>query len=195
MRELDKRAATMKNLVPLEQYTRELEAQRSDDPSVLDELCSAYWRLKRQDEAVATFQRLLRHEKPAPDPEFDPIYLEALRVTGSCPTPVGRRYRLMHLMELLQETTDGRGDVVECGCFLGLSSYMMCSYLKLRDAHFNGSGYHIFDSFQGLSEPTADDEIPDHVENAALLRRISKRGAFRAPLERVRSNLRAFPGI
>lgn len=179
----------------LEQFARELQAQGSEDPDVLAKLCSVYWRLKRQEEAVATFELLLRHEPPAPDPAFDPTYLKALRVTGSPPVPLRRRPRLMHLMEILNDTAHVRGDVVECGCFLGLSSYMLCSYLKRQNPQFDGTGYHVFDSFQGLSEPTADDEISDDFENAEKLRMMSQRGAFYAPLEVVKSNLRAFPKI
>ena len=179
----------------LEQRAQELQALGSDDVEILEDLCAVYWRLKRQEQAVATFDSLLRLERLVGDPVFDPIYLMALRVTGSCPTPVGRRDRLIGLMKLLQETADASGDVVECGCFLGLSSYMLCTYIKRQEPRFDGRGYHIFDSFQGLSDPTADDEIPDDFENAEALRVMNQRGAFRASLEVVKNNLRAFPGI
>jgi hypothetical protein len=46
-----------------------------------------------------------------------------------------------------------------------------------------------------LSEPTADDDIPDGWNNAEGLRQMSRRGYFAASLETVCANLREFPGI
>jgi len=51
------------------------------------------------------------------------------------------------------------------------------------DASFSGAGYHVFDSFQGLSEPMALDEAA------------GRAGQFAATLEEVRRGLAGFPGI
>jgi hypothetical protein len=179
----------------LEQHARNLQARGPDDRDALVELCMVYWQLRLQDAAIKTFELLLCHEAPATDLAFDQIYFKGLRTTGTCPTPVRRRSRLINLIETLQGTAHVPGEVVECGCFLGLSSYMMCSYLKRWDPRFDGSGYHIFDSFQGLSEPTVDDEIPDEWDNANNLRIMSQRGHFAASLKVVSSNLHEFPAI
>jgi predicted O-methyltransferase YrrM len=179
----------------LEQFARKLEARGPDDRDAMVALCEVYWKLKRLDEAVSTYARLLRHEQPAQIDAFDEIYLEALLATGTCPTPARRRERLILLIELLRSTIGIPGEVVECGCFLGLSSYMMCSYLQRWDPSFDGSGYNIFDSFQGLSDPTEDDDIPPDWENAVNLQLMTQRGNFAASLERVERNLHKFPAI
>jgi hypothetical protein len=106
-----------------------------------------------------------------------------------------RRYRLMETYRLLRTTQELRGEVVECGCFRGMSSYVLCSALRRENSAFDGNGYHIFDSFQGLSEPTTDDDIPDGWANAAGLRRMSQPGSFAASLEEVKHGLRSFPRI
>jgi len=179
----------------LERYARDLQERGTDDRDALATLCEVYWKLGQQEAAVATYRTLLRHEPPARDDAFDEIYLAGLLATGTCPTPTRRRDRLMHLTELLREATDVSGGVVECGCFQGLSSYVMCSYLKHWNPRFDGGGYHIFDSFQGLSEPTADDDIPDEWDNAANLRLMTQRGNFAASLQQVQVSLSAFSGI
>ena len=101
----------------------------------------------------------------------------------------------MRLVQLLQSTADIGGLVVECGSYRGLSSYMLCSHLRLQDPSFDGSGFHIFDSFAGLSEPTADDAIADDLINAAELRQMTQAGQFAASLEVVKRGLKVFPGI
>ncbi|HUY49469.1 MAG TPA: glycosyltransferase [Streptosporangiaceae bacterium] len=56
-----------------------------------------------------------------------------------------RKYFLRSLLQLV----DGRsGDTAECGVYQGASSWFICD-------HFRGSGkaHHVFDSFEGLSEP------------------------------------------
>ena len=72
---------------------------------------------------------------------------------------------------------------------------MLCSFLRRRDPRFDGNGYHIFDSFEGLSEPTTDDDIPDGWINAQQLRGMTKAGYFAAPLAAVKPRLREFPEI
>jgi len=189
-------AATVTNdKAKLEEHAAELQARGPGDRDALNELCDVYYRLDRKAQALDTFRVLLRHEPPATHPEFDEIYVRGLSVTGTCPIPLRRRRRLMHLITLLGETKNVPGEIAECGCFLGLSSYVLCSFLKRWDARFDGSSYHVFDSFQGLSEPTADDQIPDDWDNAEGLQQMSWRGAFAASLETVSANLREFPAI
>lgn len=76
-----------------------------------------------------------------------------------------------------------KGECAECGCWRGLSSFLICSTPQRRDASFRGSGYHIFDSFQGLSEPTPEDGGTGHAST------------FSASLDDVRRNLARFPDI
>ncbi len=91
---------------------------------------------------------------------FDAAYASAVRRTLTCPVPFARRHRLHRLIELLRTTAPVAGDVAECGCYRGLSSYMICSALREERSSFDGDGFHLFDSLQGLSEPAAEDRIP-----------------------------------
>lgn len=183
------------NRAELEQYRRKLEAGGREDPDTLERLCEVYSRLGEHGPAVAAYTKFLGHDQPIVENGFDAIYLEGLRATGTYPIPLRRRKRVMALVELLRRTEHVSGDIVECGCYLGLSSYVMCRHLKSWKPRFDGSGYHIFDSFEGLSEPTFDDDVPDDWDKAIELRVMSQRGSFAAPLTTVRNNLRGFPAI
>jgi hypothetical protein len=56
-----------------------------------------------------------------------------------------RKYTLKQMLRL---TMHLEGDLVECGAYRGASAYFMCK------AHQNtGRQVHLFDSFEGLSEP------------------------------------------
>jgi hypothetical protein len=46
-----------------------------------------------------------------------------------------------------------QGDTVECGCFKGEESFLMCLGTGARDDYF----HHIFDPFGSLSEPADED--------------------------------------
>ena len=65
-----------------------------------------------------------------------------------------RRWMLHQLLKLVRDVP---GDTVECGAFLGASSWLMCEL---------GRTHHIFDSFQGLSPPDTIDG--DHWQGGVL---------------------------
>lgn len=109
--------------------------------------------------AFHRFQQYLGDCAPPCDAAFDRLYNDGLIATRTPPTPLKRRERFYSLVGLLQRTQGIEGLVVECGCFRGLSSYLLCSSLKLADAAFDDRGYRIFDSFAGLSAPQAEDAI------------------------------------
>ena len=185
----------MNRRVELEQAANELRGRAANDLAALNELCEVCWKLGDQDAAMTAFIDLMKRTGQVEQHPFDAVYLRALRTTRSCPVPLRRRFRIMELVKILDSTSSVQGLVVECGCYFGLSSYMLCSYLQQRNPAFDGSGYHIFDSFQGLSEPTEDDDIPASWQDAERLRTMTKRGHFAAPLDVVRNNLEAFPEI
>ena len=87
------------------------------------------------------------------------------------------------------------GLVAECGCFRGLSSYLLCSTLQQADAAFDGSGYRIFDSFAGLSAPSREDAIEGAGAQVGRLRHMTRAGNFAASLDKVKFALSAFPRI
>lgn len=123
---------------------------------------------------------------------FDNLYLEGLFATGTDPRPLRRRDRFRSLLKQFDRTVALDGRVAECGCFRGLSSYLLCARLRARDKGFDGSGYEIYDSFEGLSAPTDEDNPAGAEELVAVS---TRPGKFAHPLEEVRRSLSAFPGI
>jgi len=64
-------------------------------------------------------------------------------------------FRLGKLLDLVVETLDVPGDIVECGSYKGGSGILMA--LLLRDLG-SSKKVHLFDSFEGLPEPHAKDK-------------------------------------
>lgn len=145
--------------------------------------------------AFHLYQQYLGDCAPACDAEFDRLYHEGLMATRTAPTPLKRRDRFFSLVTLFRQTLALQGLVAECGCFKGLSSYLLCSSLRQADGAFDGHGYRIFDSFEGLSVPQAEDAIAKSTPGADELARNTQPGKFAASLDTVKNSLRAFPGI
>jgi hypothetical protein len=80
------------------------------------------------------------------DSEFN-AYLERFRERRRFNT-----HRRWMVWQLLRLTRDVPGDTAECGVFQGAGSWLICAATR-------GSGrmHHLFDSFEGLSEPAAED--------------------------------------
>lgn len=129
------------------------------------------------------------------DSVFDSAYIDGLRQTQTNPVPFRRRMRFRKLIELFRRTAYLEGSVAECGCWRGLSSYLICRELKAERPLFDGAGYAIFDSFEGLSEPTVEDQPDILVDDVSRIRAMASRGNFSATLESLKSALGEFPGI
>lgn len=151
--------------------------------------------LERYDELVAVLHADWSPVSAECSPEFETLYVAALEATGTSAVPLRRRPRLQELANQLASTRGVAGDVAECGCYRGLSSHLMCQILRAERRGFDGGGYHVFDSFQGLSDPMPENAIPEDDPDAASLRANTGAGRFRAPLKLVQSNLRDFPRI
>lgn len=151
----------------------------------------------RRDDAIDWFERLLPLLERPEDADFDPIYVRGMELTRSHPLPLRRLHRFFELSALLRSTRGIDGEVAECGCFRGLSSYIIASYLKMEHARFTGGGFRVFDSFAGLSQPGAEDALPceDRSAEAQRLRTMTQAGAFAAALPEVRAALAEFPQI
>ena len=150
---------------------------------------------RRFDDSIAVLRDFIDLQRDNDDAEYASSYLRALRATTSRPWPVKRHARFRTLVRLLMDTDSLDGEVAECGCFMGLSSYLMCDYLRRRKPNYRGSRYHIFDSFEGLSAPTLEDDVPEEFERAKEIEAMCAQGAFAASLDRVRRNLADFPDI
>ncbi len=85
--------------------------------------------------------------------------------------------RLWMLSQLSRLVRTVPGDTVECGVYRGASSYLIC--LENKAGGLN-KVHHVFDSFEGLSEPSEADG--DHWS----------KGDLACDLDRVKSNLSEF---
>ena len=124
-------------------------------------------------------------------------YKRALVLTGSSPIPLIRYYRHQNLVRLFALTQGVEGDTAECGCARGLSSMELCLAIGRTEPEWRGEGFHIFDSFEGLSEPQAQDRDVSGIDaaEAARIRSMMHRGNMAFPLEQVREVFQAYPGM
>ena len=128
------------------------------------------------------------------DETFKSIFREGVRASGSAHDPAVVHQRMYNAVQFLRHTLDLEGEVAECGAFCGLSSFLFCNYIRLFEPQFKGEGYHIFDSFQGLSEPSEADAISssEYGEPGTYCQGV---GAFRSTLETIKATLRDYPMI
>lgn len=175
------------------------------DEAACDELMGDLWRRgklmndrerrRNQELAFAVYDAAVAGGLFPCDSQFDAAYRRALAATENRPYPLRRRLRFHNLYTLLGTVIHLEGAIAECGCFRGMSSYLMLDRLKTAEPGFAGGGYHIFDSFEGLSEPGTNDRIAGNDPEAARLSEMCQAGAFAASLEIVRHGLAAFPAV
>lgn len=127
------------------------------------------------------------------DETFKSIFREGVKRSESTHDPEVVHQRLYNALQFLRYAVGLDGDVAECGAFKGLSSFVFCNYIRLASSEFDGGGYHIFDSFEGLSEPSTQDVSEQGA--ATIDEKFQKAGAFHGSLETVKSTLRDFPRI
>ena len=125
---------------------------------------------------------------------FNETYQQGLKQSDT-PDAKRRPERFYNTVQLFLQTLDLPGNIAECGCWKGLSSYMLCSYMRAVDEDFKGEKYHIFDSFQGLNSPADSDNLPEATTKSLQSKFGTVRGAFQADLNHVRHTLVNFPRI
>lgn len=89
-----------------------------------------------------------------------------------------RRWMVYQLLRLVAHIP---GDTAECGVFRGATSYLICRANKQSRAR--GKTHHLFDSFQGLSQPAPSDGVH------------WTKGDMRCEVEEVRSALGKFDNL
>lgn len=130
---------------------------------------------------------------------FLPLYRSCMERTG---TTVGgwkvfrRAQRALILARYFDHSLSVSGARVECGVFRGFSALMLAMVAQMRDQSFDGAGFHLVDSFEGLSTPTPGDAIgverfPDGRERPVFPH---PAGQFATPVDHVRSVMADFPG-
>lgn len=114
---------------------------------------------------------------------FDDLYNRVLKSTQT-KASLWRRDRFYNLYSAVELVKNLQGNVIELGCYRGLSSYLICTRLKELNQNFSGEGYLICDSFKGLSSPTTQDQLPENFS-----------GMFATESGIVKKNLSDFPLI
>lgn len=119
------------------------------------------------------------------DPSFNDLYNEAQKKTQmELSDNLLRRQRHYVLNYLLRNVDLTSGDVCEAGCWRGLSAYQIASYLKSQKCD---TIFHIFDSFEGLSEIESVDIYEYDKRDVESIRK-----QFACSLENVQNNLKEF---
>lgn len=177
-----------------------VDARRAPDlrdlrSAAFDGLLQLLFAARRLERMAKVFGRYVADYCEVQDAEFDRAYLAGIAASGTSPVPLRRRDRFRVLVQQFERTRGLEGMVAECGCFRGLSSFLLCSALRRHDASFDGAGYRIFDSFQGLSAPQPEDLADDGTEEFRRLKENIAPGHYAASLQGVRRTLAAFPGI
>lgn len=137
------------------------------------------YEIKAKENAVTFFQV---------DQEFDNFYRKAMSATQMEVTDnILRRQRHYVLNYLLRNIRLKDGDVCEAGCWRGLSSYQIASYIKSKNEKVC---FHIFDSFEGLSELESVDKYENDTRDIDAVRK-----HLACSLEEVQNNLKEFDFI
>ena len=124
------------------------------------------------------------------DNDFNTVYnLAQTQTQMSSSDNLLRRQRHYSLIKLLQQTLPiiNKGNVAECGCWRGLSSYQIAHNLKKMNFQ---QRFVIFDSFEGLSEFQEEDG-----KKALTIKEEARRTEFACALARVQNNLQEFDFI
>jgi hypothetical protein len=122
---------------------------------------------------------------------FAPLYRNCLQRSRTEVAPwkrLRRAQRAYQLARYAESTAGVPGMRVECGVLRGLSALLLASTWKALDPRYDGTGFYLLDSFEGLSEMHPADAIEEN-------RYAAKPGHFGATSrEHVQSALADFPG-
>ena len=122
------------------------------------------------------------------DDKFNPLYDLAQEKCQMVNTDnFYRRQRHYTLNYLLWSLKSDKGDCCELGCWRGLSAYQIATYMKSLGGKNN---FHIFDSFEGLSEYKDIDIVQGVKQDLG-----QRREQFACSEDIVRSNLGEFDFI
>lgn len=105
-----------------------------------------------------------------------------LSLTETLERPVEMTDRKRILQSFARSVAALSGDTAECGVFEGASSLVICDAMVVQKDY----RHHVFDSFEGLSEPQSGDVATEE----KMVR--WKKGDLHGPLELVQKNLARF---
>lgn len=134
------------------------------------------------------------------DKAFNETYSKALKVTKQDENLLhkARSYVLLqYLKQTLKLSNDYKKiNVVECGVYKGLSSYLMLNSIK-ECGYDNRLRYHIFDSFEGLSKRENKDINNEFLPGKSLSNMLlhNEERILVCPLQQVKDNLKKFKSV
>jgi len=117
---------------------------------------------------------------------------EQARLRSGMPESQYRPGRFYNLVQAFLATESLEGAVAEAGCYRGFSSSLLCAYQKRKDPSFDGKGFHLVDSFEGLSEPTESDLDRDPAGDVAPR---AEKHLYTAGVDLVRAALSEYPAV
>lgn len=166
--------------------------------SAIDEL--KFLEYVHRDVAVAENMEILFRGATVGGLEFLPLYQDCIENSD---TPVGswktfrRAQRAVTLARYFEATLPLGGLRVECGVFRGFSSLMLARVARAHDPDFTGAGFHVVDSFEGLSPPSDPDAIAVREYDSGRSEPIYSHqgGHFATPVDHVRGVLADYPDI
>lgn len=123
---------------------------------------------------------------------YEQVYLKG--AVTSATASQGSFDRFKKLATAIIELRGVDGAVAECGCMRGLSTFIIASYLWMVDEKFDGTGMHVIDSFEGLSEPTSED-YKGSAEETERTKEMMVKGAFSASIDWVKLVTKDYPNI
>ena len=132
------------------------------------------------------------------DASFIALYERGLALTETPDRGKNRRARFYNLLQFLRSTNGKVGAVAECGCWKGLSSYLMCELLRQDKPSFSGDELNLIDSFEGLSAPGEEDIIRErlvHDGKERLGKPFKSAGGYSSSLGHIKEVLKSYPGI
>lgn len=120
--------------------------------------------------------------------KFHSLYEKAQKKTQMTQSdnPI-RRQRHYTLNHLLWNAPINQGEICEIGCWRGLSAYQIATYIQKQKIN---TTFHIFDSFEGLSEIQHIDTPQDRKQNNEKVQKI-----FACDKNTVQQNLNEFSFI
>lgn len=172
---------------------------RAGATNAVNNLCLSLWsagdRAGGARAARAVLNGIMRHDTSPAEAQFLDGYVAALAETGStalAPRRIARHRNLMRLFERVVGQPDG--EIAECGCARGLSSFQLCAAFRKAHPEWQGETFHVFDSFEGLSAPGEEDAIDASAAHGHNIAEHSSAGRFAVSRDIVARNLhRLFP--
>lgn len=134
------------------------------------------------------------------DVDFTGLYHQCLKESR---TSVGgwkvfrRALRAYNLAKYYHYSLGLEGHKVECGVLMGFSALLTSKIHLANDPKYKGDGFHLVDSFQGLSQPVEQDALGFQTTDAGqkLPLYSHEQGHFANNLENVKEVMQDFPDI